>query len=101
MAVNSSITGIIVYRVIRVDSRVKNHVLLSMDQSKNVYQYVKDNLRHELLSVENMIDFQEKAVFVINNVSKADSGKYSLHVRRVGFRDLYNEITIVVSSGGG
>ncbi|XP_028390754.1 uncharacterized protein LOC114515655 [Dendronephthya gigantea] len=100
VAENSSITGIIVYRVIHVDSQITNHALLSMGQSKKVYQYVKDNSRHELWSAENLIDFQEKAVFVINNVSKADGGEYSLHVRRLGYSDLHNEITLVVTSGG-
>ena len=70
-----------------------------MDRSKKVY-YLRDNSRHELYSVEIMASLQEKAVFVINNVSKLDTGEYSLHVRRVGYRDLHNEIDIIVITGG-
>ncbi|XP_028390783.1 uncharacterized protein LOC114515683 [Dendronephthya gigantea] len=97
VAVNSSITGIIVYRVTRVNSRVyTNHVVLSMDLKK-IY-YLKDNSRHELLTVKNSTGFHNKAVFVINNVSKSDGGEYSLHVRRVGYSDLHSDVTILVNT---
>ncbi|XP_028419022.1 uncharacterized protein LOC114544638 [Dendronephthya gigantea] len=95
IAVNSSITGIIVYRVTRENSQITNRVVLSMDGSKKVH-YRQDNSRHELYTVEIEPSLQEKAVFTINNVSKLDDGEYSLHVRRVGYRDLHNEINVIV-----
>ena len=100
VAVNSSITGIIVYKVTRVNSRViTNHVVLSMDLLKKIY-YLKDNSRHELSSIKSRTGFHEKAVFFINNVSKGDSGEYSLHVRRVGYSDLHSDVTVVVNTAG-
>ena len=100
VAINSSITGIVIYRVTRVNSRVTtNRVVLSMDLLKKVY-YLKDNSRHELSSAENKTTFQEKAVFTIHNVSTVDSGEYSLHVRRLGYSDLHNEIEVIVITGG-
>ena len=100
VAVNSSITGIIVYKMRIVNSRViTNHVVLSMDLLKKIY-YLKDNSRHELSTIENSTGFHEKAVFVINDVSKVDGGKYSFHVRRVGYSDLHSDVTIIVNTAG-
>ncbi|XP_028401952.1 uncharacterized protein LOC114524921 [Dendronephthya gigantea] len=99
VAINSSITGVVIYRVTRVNSRVvTNQVVLSMDLLKKIY-YLKDNSRHELSSIVNQTSFQEIAVFIIHNVSKVDSGEYSLHVRRLGYSDLHNEIKIIVITG--
>ena len=94
-AVNSTITGIVIYRVSRVNSRILLNHLLSMDLSKTVH-YLKDNSRHELCSVENKTSFEEKTVFIINNVTKADSGAYSLHIRREGDSDLQSEVKVVI-----
>ena len=66
-----------------------------MDLSKTVH-YLKDNSRHELCSVENKTSFEEKTVFIINNVTKADSGAYSLHIRREGDSDLQSEVKVVI-----
>ena len=65
-----------------------------MDVSKTVH-YLKDNLRHELKSIENKTSFQEKIVFIINNASEADSGEYSFHVRREGHSDLHSEVKVI------
>ena len=92
-AVNSTVTGIVIYRVSRKKSVSLNHIL-SMDVSKNVH-YLKDNLRHELQSIENKTSFQEKIVFIINNASEADSGEYSFHVRREGHSDLHSEVKVI------
>ncbi|CAB4033103.1 Hypothetical predicted protein [Paramuricea clavata] len=96
-AVNSTITGIVIYRVSRVNSRILLNHLLSMDLSKTVH-YLKDNSRHELCSVENKTSFEEKTVFIINNVTKADSGAYSLHIRREGDSDLQSEVKVVIKT---
>ena len=70
-----------------------------MDLSKNVH-YRKDNSRHELYSENNKTSFEEKTVFIIKNVTEADSGGYSLHVRREGKIDLYSDVNIRVKISG-
>ena len=99
-AVNSTITGIVIYRVYWPKSRNRLKHLLSMDLSKTVH-YLKDNLRHELRSIENKTSFEEKTIFIINNVSLADGGTYSLHVRREGHSGLHSEVQVVVKTTGG
>ena len=91
---NSTVTGIVIYRVSRKISGIFLNHILSMDVSKNVHN-LKDNLRHELQSIENKTSFQEKIVFIINNASEADSGEYSLHVRREGHSDLHSEVKVI------
>lgn len=99
MAVNSTVTGIVIYRVCEEKSH-KLDFVLSMDSSKNVY-YRKNNSRHELFSFKNKTSFQEKIVFIINDVSETDSGEYSLHIRREGENDLHSEVKVFVKSSGG
>ena len=94
-AVNSTVTGIVIYRVLWPKSRNRLKHVLSMDLSKAVH-YLKDNLKHELRSIENKMSFEEKTIFIINNVTTADGGTYSLHVRREGHRDLQSEVQVIV-----
>ena len=98
-AVNSTVTGIVIYRVSWPKSRYRLKHVLSMDLSKTVH-YLKDNLKHELRSIENKRSFEEKTMFIINNVSSADGGTYSLHVRREGHSDLHSEVQVIVDSAG-
>ena len=99
MAVNSTITGIVIYRVSGVKSRPLN-VVLSMDLSNNVH-YRKNNSKHELFSFKDKTSVQEKTtVFIINNVSETDGGEYSLHIRREGKVDLHSEVKLIVKSLG-
>ena len=96
MAMNSTITGIVIYRI----SEERSHKLdfvLSMDLSKNVH-YRKNNSRHVLFSFKNKTSFQEKTVFIINDVNGADGGEYSLHIRREGESDLHSEVKLLVKS---
>ena len=98
--VNSTITGIVIYRIFRANLQVRLNHILSMDLSKNVH-YRKDNSRHELYSENNKTaGFQEKTVFIVNNVTEADSGGYSLHVRREGKIDLHSDVNIRVKISG-
>ena len=98
-AVNSTVTGIVIYRVSWAMSRYRLKHVLSMDLSKTVH-YLKDNLRHELRSIENTTSFEEKTIFIINNATTADGGTYSLHVRREGHNDLHSEVQVVVKTTG-
>ena len=98
MAMNSTITGIVIYRI----STERSHKLdfvLSMDLSKNVH-YRRNNSRHVLFSFKNKTSFQEKTVFIINDVNEADGGEYSLHIRREGESDLHSEVKLLVKSSG-
>ena len=97
IAENSTVTGIVIYRVSWPKSRNRPKHVLSMDLSKTVY-YLKDNLKHELRSIVNKTSFEEKTIFIINNVSTTDGGTYSLHVRREGHRDLHSEVQVIVMS---
>ena len=95
-ALNSTVTGVVIYRVSVVKSQL--NAVLSMDLSKNVH-YRKNNSRHELYSFGNT-SFQEKTVFIINDVNEADGGKYSLHIRREGEVDLHSEVELFVQVSG-
>ena len=99
MALKSTVTGIIIYKVSGVKSQPLN-VVLSMDLFKNVY-YRKNNSRHDLFSFGSNTSFQERTVFIINHVNEADGGKYSLYIRRVGEVDLHSEVTLFVQVSGG
>ena len=98
-AVNSTVTGIVIYRVSWPKSRYRLKHVLSMDLSKTVH-YLKDNLKHELRSIVNKTRFEEKTIFIINNVTTADGGTYSLHVRREGHSDLHSEVQVTVKRAG-
>jgi hypothetical protein len=97
-AVNSTVTGIVIYRVTRQKSRNSRKHILSMDMSNTVH-YLKDNLKHELRT-ENETSFQQKTIFIINNASRVDSGLYSLHIRRSGHSDLDSEVQVIVKTTG-
>ena len=99
MALKSTVTGIIIYKVPGVKSQPLN-VVLSMDLFKNVY-YRKNNSRHDLFSFGNKASFQETTIFIINDVNEVDGGKYSLHIRREGEVDLHSEVDLFVQSSGG
>ena len=99
MALNSTVTGVVIYKLSEKESQQLNFIL-SMDLSKNVH-YRKNNSRHKLSSFGSNTSFQEKTVFVINDVNEADGGKYSLHIRRVGEVDLHSEVTLFVQVSGG
>ncbi|XP_028390722.1 uncharacterized protein LOC114515627 isoform X3 [Dendronephthya gigantea] len=96
VAVNSTITNISIYKVTRFKSRTTNHMVLSIDVLEKV-NYARDNSKHELFSVKKKARFQARAIFVINNVSEADDGEYSIRIRRIGYRDLHNEVKIFVN----
>ena len=99
MALNSTVTGVVIYKLSEKESQQLNFIL-SMDLSKNVH-YRKNNSRHKLSSFGSNTSFQEKTVFVINDVNEADGGKYSLHICRVGEVDLHSEVTLFVQVSGG